>query len=53
MQGSLIVVDDVATEFAARVVQAFHTRPNEGFSLVLSGGETARGATNGWPTSPR
>jgi 6-phosphogluconolactonase len=42
MQGSLIVVDDVATEFAARVVQAFHTRPNEGFSLVLSGGETAR-----------
>ena len=42
MQGSLIVVDDVATEFAARVVQAFQTRPNEGFSLFLSGGETAR-----------
>ncbi len=42
MQGSLIVVDDVATEFATRVVQAFRTRPNEGFSLVLSGGETAR-----------
>jgi 6-phosphogluconolactonase len=42
MQGSLIVVDDVADEFAARVVGAFQTRPNEGFSLVLSGGQTAR-----------
>ena len=32
----------MAAEFAARVVQAFQSRANEGFSLVLSGGETAR-----------
>ncbi len=42
MNGEVIVVDDVATEFAERVVEAFHGRPDDGFSLVLSGGETAR-----------
>jgi 6-phosphogluconolactonase len=40
--GEIIVVEDVAAEFAERVVEAFHGRPEEGFSLVLSGGETAR-----------
>jgi len=42
MNGSLIVVDDVAAEFAERVIEAFHGRPNDGFSLALSGGSTAR-----------
>ena len=42
MNGEVIVVDDVTTEFAERVVEAFHGRPDDGFSLVLSGGETAR-----------
>jgi 6-phosphogluconolactonase len=38
----MVVVDDVAGEFAERVIEAFHTRPNDGFSIALSGGETAR-----------
>jgi 6-phosphogluconolactonase len=38
----LIVVDDVPGEFAERVIEAFHSRPHEGFSLAVSGGETAR-----------
>ena len=42
MNGEIIVVDDVATEFAERVVEAFHGRPGDSFSLVLSGGPTAR-----------
>ncbi len=42
MAGEVIVVDDVAPEFAERVIEAFHGRPGDGFSLVLSGGETAR-----------
>ncbi len=42
MNGSLMVVDDVAAEFAERVIEAFHGRPNDGFSLALSGGSTAR-----------
>jgi 6-phosphogluconolactonase len=42
MRGEVFVVDDVAAEFAERVVEAFHSRPEEGFSLVLSGGDTAR-----------
>jgi 6-phosphogluconolactonase len=40
--GSLYVVDDVPGEFAERVIEAFHTRPNDTFSMALSGGETAR-----------
>lgn len=36
------MVDDLAGEFAERVIQAFHDRPGEEFSLALSGGETAR-----------
>ena len=40
--GSLIVVDDVAAEFAERVIEAFHSRPADGFSMALSGGDTAR-----------
>ncbi len=42
MNGTLIVTDDVPGEFTARVVQSFQNRPNDGFSLVLSGGDTAR-----------
>ena len=42
MNGEVIVVDDVPGEFSERVVEAFLNRPGDGFSLVLSGGETAR-----------
>ncbi len=41
MNGEVILVDDVAAEFSERVIEAFHRRPEESFSLVLSGGETA------------
>jgi len=44
VHGELVVVDDVAGEFAERVIEAFHTRPHDGFSLAVSGGETARTA---------
>ena len=42
MNRSLIVVDDVAAEFAERVIESFHSRPADGFSIALSGGDTAR-----------
>ena len=42
MNGELIVVDEVATAFAERVVDAFEHRPDEGFTIALSGGDTAR-----------
>jgi 6-phosphogluconolactonase len=42
MHGELVVVDDVPGEFAERVIEAYHGRPNDGFSLCLSGGLTAR-----------
>jgi 6-phosphogluconolactonase len=42
MNGSLYVVDDVAGEFAERVIEAYHSRPGDTFSIALSGGETAR-----------
>jgi 6-phosphogluconolactonase len=42
MHGELVVVDDVPAEFAERVVEAYHARPNDGFSIALSGGSTAR-----------
>jgi 6-phosphogluconolactonase len=42
MQGELVVVDDVPGEFAERVIEAFHGRANEHFSVALSGGDTAR-----------
>ncbi len=42
MQGDLVVVDDVPGEFAERVIEAFHARPHDRFSLAVSGGETAR-----------
>lgn len=41
MKGSLIVVEDVAAEFAERVIEAYHSRPGDTFSIALSGGETA------------
>jgi 6-phosphogluconolactonase len=42
MFGELVIVDDVAAEFAERVIECFHGRPNDGFSMALSGGDTAR-----------
>lgn len=42
MHGDLVVVDDVCGEFAERVIEAFHTRPNDAFSIAVSGGPTAR-----------
>ena len=42
MFGELVIVDDVAAEFAERVIESFHARPNDGFSVALSGGSTAR-----------
>jgi 6-phosphogluconolactonase len=42
MNGEVIVVDDVPAEFAERVIEAFHRRPDENFSIALSGGDTAR-----------
>lgn len=42
MNGELVVVDDVPGEFAERVVEAFHGRSGDSFSIALSGGDTAR-----------
>ena len=42
MFGELVVVDNVAMEFAERVIEAFLARPNDFFSMALSGGGTAR-----------
>jgi 6-phosphogluconolactonase len=42
MFGELVIVDDVAAEFAERVIESFHARPNDGYSIALSGGDTAR-----------
>jgi 6-phosphogluconolactonase len=42
VRGELVVVDDVCGEFAERVVESFHARPLDTFSLALSGGDTAR-----------
>ena len=42
MHGSLVIVDDVPGEFAERVIETFHSRPADTFSLALSGGDTAR-----------
>src|SRR3954467_3373311 len=42
MFGELVIVDDVAAEFAERVIESFHGRPGDGYSIALSGGGTAR-----------
>lgn len=42
LQGEVRVVEDVATAFAATVVGQWAARPGPRFSLVLSGGPTAR-----------
>ena len=42
MFGELVIVDDVAAEFAERVIEGFHARPGDGYSVALSGGSTAR-----------
>jgi 6-phosphogluconolactonase len=40
--GTVRIVDDVASAFADTVIDAFTTRPGPRFTLVLSGGTTAR-----------
>ena len=52
MHGELVVVDDVPGELAERVIEAFHDRPNDGFSLAVSGGETARRSYERLAVSP-
>lgn len=42
LPGELRLVDDVPAAFASCATEAFSSRPSERFSLVLSGGETAR-----------
>ena len=42
MNGSLVVVDDVAKAFAQLVVDQANLKPAEPFSLAFSGGSTAR-----------
>jgi 6-phosphogluconolactonase len=42
MNGELLVVDDVPGEFAEHIIETFHNRPGEDFSIALSGGDTAR-----------
>jgi 6-phosphogluconolactonase len=42
VNGELIVADDLAGEFARRVIAAYESRPNELFSFALGGGSTAR-----------
>ena len=42
MFGELVVVENVAAEFAERVIEAFLARRADFFSLALSGGSTAR-----------
>jgi 6-phosphogluconolactonase len=42
MNGELIVVDDVPAAFTERVIEAFQNRPNDGFTVALSGGRLAR-----------
>lgn len=42
MNGELVVTDDLPGEFAACVIAAYRSRPDELFGLALSGGSTAR-----------
>ena len=42
MHGDVVVVDDVPTAFSERVIGAFQARQDDLFSLVLSGGSTAK-----------
>ena len=42
MNGELVVVDDVPGEFADRVIECYHARPNDSFTVAISGGGTAR-----------
>ncbi len=38
----LVVVDDVPGAFAERVIESYRGRPDDGYSIALSGGSTAR-----------
>ena len=55
MHGELRIVDDVATAFCEVVADAWNSRTGRGFTVALSGGETARRcyeALADWPESP-
>ncbi len=55
MQGEVNVVDEVPAAFAEAVAEAWTSRPTRGFSIALSGGETARRCYEHlatWPASP-
>lgn len=55
MHGEVRVVDDVAPTFCDVVAQAWHDRGARGFTIALSGGETARRCYEtlaDWPQSP-
>lgn len=42
MNGTVQIVDDVPAAFCDAVAEAWHARSSRGFSVALSGGETAR-----------
>jgi 6-phosphogluconolactonase len=42
MFGDFVVVDNVADAFAAQVIEAYRNRPDDLFSIALSGGHQAR-----------
>ncbi len=42
LQGEVEVCDDVPAAFANKVIEAFHGRAGDPFSIALSGGDTAR-----------
>lgn len=55
MEGELRIVDDVAAGFCDAVAEAWHARSGRGFTIALSGGETARRCYErlaDWPESP-
>ena len=55
MEGELRVVDDVPLAFCHAVAEAWERRSGRGFTMALSGGETARRCYEqlaDWPASP-
>lgn len=42
MNGELLIVDDLPGAFASQVIAAYENRPDELFSMALTGGSTAR-----------
>lgn len=52
MHGDVRIVDDVPAAFVEAVAEAWRTRPGRGFSIALSGGQTARRCYEALATSP-